>query len=103
MAQTAQLLRLAEVRAAVSSGEARRLREAADLSISEIAHACGVDQSTVWRWERGVRKPRGRLALAYGELLDSLRSAAHISAGNGDGAGSSHPTPPAENSSIHQR
>jgi DNA-binding transcriptional regulator YiaG len=73
MAQTAQLLRLAEVRAAVSSGEARRLREAADLSISEIARACGVDQSTVWRWERGARKPRGEAALKYGELINELR------------------------------
>jgi len=102
MAQTAQLLRLAEVRAAFSSGEAQRLREAADLSISEIARACGVDQSTVWRWERGIRKPHGRLALAYGEILDSLRSATHSPAGDSDGTGSSHPVP-SENSLIHQR
>lgn len=73
MAQTAQLLRLADVRAALSNGEARRLREAADLSISEIAHACGVDQSTVWRWERGMRKPRGEAALRYGQLIEDLR------------------------------
>ena len=86
MAHTAQLLRLARVRAAVTSGEARRLREAAHLSISEIAHACGVDQSTVWRWERGIRKPRGRPALAYGTLLDSLRNASHVSSGDSSGA-----------------
>lgn len=73
MAHTAQLLRLADVRAALSNGEARRLREAADLSISEIAHACGVDQSTVWRWERGTRKPRGEAALRYGQLIEDLR------------------------------
>lgn len=73
MAQTAQLLRLADVRAALSNGEAQRLREAADLSISEIAHACGVDQSTVWRWERGMRKPRGEAALLYGQLIEDLR------------------------------
>jgi DNA-binding transcriptional regulator YiaG len=73
MAQTAQLLRLADVRAALSNGEAQRLREAADLSISEIAHACGVDQSTVWRWERGLRKPRGEAALLYGQLIEDLR------------------------------
>ena len=72
MAQTAQLLRLANVRAALSNGEARRLREAADLSISEIAHACGVDQSTVWRWERGTRQPRGEHALRYADLIESL-------------------------------
>ncbi|MFE7791284.1 helix-turn-helix domain-containing protein [Streptomyces sp. NPDC057460] len=74
MEQAAQLLRLARVRAAVNSGEARQLREAAHLSIGEVARACGVDQSTVWRWERGARKPRGNGALAYGELIDSLRS-----------------------------
>jgi DNA-binding transcriptional regulator YiaG len=68
-----QALRLASVRSALRSGEAERLRVAAQLSISEVAQACGVDQSTVWRWERGVRKPRGDAALAYGELLESLR------------------------------
>ncbi|WP_432135176.1 helix-turn-helix domain-containing protein [Streptomyces sp. bgisy154] len=76
MAQTAQLLRLADVRSALSSGEAQHLREAADLSISEIARACGVDQSTVWRWERGLRKPRGTAALLYGQLIDELRARA---------------------------
>lgn len=68
-----QVLRLAEVRAAVASGEAERLRTAAHLSIGEVARACGVDQSTVWRWERGTRKPRGESALLYGQLLEQLR------------------------------
>lgn len=72
MAQ-AQALRLADVRTALTSGEAERLRVAAQLSIGEVARACGVDQSTVWRWERGIRKPRGEAALAYAELIDSLR------------------------------
>lgn len=73
MAQ-AHILRLATVRAAVTSGEAQRLRVAARLSIGEVAHACGVDQSTVWRWERGARLPRGGPALKYGELLNELRN-----------------------------
>jgi DNA-binding transcriptional regulator YiaG len=72
MAQ-AQILRLVRVRAAASSGEARRLREAAQLSISEVASVCGVDQSTVWRWERGTRSPRGLAALRYGDLIETLR------------------------------
>ena len=72
MAQ-AQALRLADVRSALTSGEAERLRVAAQLSIGEVAQACGVDQSTVWRWEHGLRKPRGQAALAYGALIDSLR------------------------------
>ncbi|WP_370592673.1 helix-turn-helix domain-containing protein [Streptomyces sp. NBRC 109706] len=62
-----------EVRAAVRSGEAQRLRVAAQLSIGEVAHACGVDQSTVWRWEKGKRRPRGSGALAYAGLIASLR------------------------------
>ncbi|MFF1702572.1 helix-turn-helix domain-containing protein [Streptomyces sp. NPDC058252] len=74
----APILRLAGVRAAVSSGEARQLREMAQLSIGEVAKACGVDQSTVWRWERGTRKPRGEAALAYGELIESLRKKAAV-------------------------
>lgn len=69
----AQALRLVDVRSALASGEAERLRVAAQLSIGEVAQACGVDQSTVWRWERGVRRPRGDAALAYGALLESLR------------------------------
>ncbi|WP_438478993.1 helix-turn-helix domain-containing protein [Streptomyces asiaticus] len=79
MAQV-HLLRLAQVRAAVSSGEAERLRVAARLSIGEVARACGVDQSTVWRWENGMRKPRGRGALAYGELIESLRTQDSVTA-----------------------
>ncbi|GKQ37376.1 hypothetical protein ALMP_39140 [Streptomyces sp. A012304] len=72
MAQ-AQALRLADLRSALSTGEAEQLRVAAQLSIGEVAQACGVDQSTVWRWERGTRKPRGEAALAYADLLESLR------------------------------
>lgn len=72
MAQ-AQILRLADVRAALASGEAQRLREAAQLSIGEVARACGVDQSTVWRWEQGKRLPRGQPAIRYADVIDSLR------------------------------
>ncbi|WP_406144126.1 helix-turn-helix domain-containing protein [Streptomyces anulatus] len=68
-----RILRLAEVRSAAVTGEARRLRRDARLSIGEVASACGVDQSTVWRWENGTRAPRGDRALRYGELLDALR------------------------------
>lgn len=69
----AQVLRIVELRTAVSTGEARRLRVAAQLSIGEVARSCGVDQSTVWRWEKGVRRPRGSGALEYAELIAELR------------------------------
>ena len=82
MAQ-AQILRLADVRAALASGEAQRLREAAQLSIGEVARACGVDQSTVWRWEQGKRLPRGETAIRYADVIDSLRKQASSTEGDG--------------------
>jgi DNA-binding transcriptional regulator YiaG len=85
MAQ-AQILRLAWVRAAISSGEAQRLREEAQLTIGEVARACGVDQSTVWRWESGQRRPRGQPALKLASLIESLREAAQHATNNSDGA-----------------
>ncbi|MGW3416495.1 helix-turn-helix domain-containing protein [Streptomyces phaeochromogenes] len=70
----AHALRLVQLRAAISRGETRELRVAARLSISEMADACGVDQSTLWRWEQGKRLPRGEHAVRYADLVDSLRN-----------------------------
>lgn len=70
----AHALRLVQLRAAISTGETREIRVAARLSISEMAAACGVDQSTLWRWEQGKRLPRGEHALTYADVLDSLRN-----------------------------
>ncbi len=67
---TEELERLATVRRLVATGEARRRRVAASLSLGEVAGACGVDSSTVSRWETGVRRPRGTAALRYGHVLD---------------------------------
>lgn len=64
-----RLERLAEVRQLISSGEARRLREQAGMSLSETAMACGVDTSTVWLWETRRRRPRAAGALRYLEVL----------------------------------
>lgn len=69
----AHILRLARLRAAVTSGEAQRLRVASHLSINEVADACKVDQSTIWRWENGRRIPRGTAALRYAEFIDALQ------------------------------
>lgn len=65
--------RLALVRHAVASGEARRIREAARLSLGEMADAADVAASTIWRWEQGQRIPRGHQALRYATVLDELR------------------------------
>lgn len=64
--------RLAYVRAACASGEARRIRLAARLSLADVAGAISADLSAISRWERGERVPRGAAALRYGQLLDRL-------------------------------
>ena len=64
--------RLAAVRARAASGAARSIRRGAGLSLSEVADQIEVSTSTVFRWERRQRKPRGEAALRYGSLLDEL-------------------------------
>lgn len=66
-------VKLATVRALAASGGARAIRQQAGLSLSEVAAACGVDQSTVHRWESAKRAPRGEAALRYASLLDALK------------------------------
>jgi DNA-binding transcriptional regulator YiaG len=65
---------LAEARALLASGEARRIREAARLSLTDVAGAVGADYSSVGRWERGERVPRGPAAIKYARLLTRLRT-----------------------------
>jgi len=65
---------LAEARALIGSGEARRVRQAARLSLAEVAEAIGADLSAVGRWERGKRVPRGSAALKYAQLIARLRA-----------------------------
>lgn len=66
--------RLAEARALVASGEARLIRQKARLSLTDVAGAIGADYSSVGRWERGERVPRGPVALKYAQLLTRLQS-----------------------------
>ena len=68
-------VRLAVVRHALTSGEARRRREAAGLSQAEWAAALGVDRATVGLWESGARVPRSAVALRLADLLDRLELA----------------------------
>ncbi len=53
---------------------ARAVRQAAGLSQAQIASALGVDRVTVTRWEAGLRKPRGRVARAYSNLIGRLQA-----------------------------
>ncbi len=66
------VLLLVLARQLAASGEARRRRIAAGLSYRETGDAVGVSQSTILRWERGERSPRGDAAIRYGELLEQL-------------------------------
>lgn len=69
---TRSVERLADARRVIRD-EARRVREAAGLSLTDVAPAIPADYSTVARWERGERVPRGRAALRYAQLIERLR------------------------------
>jgi transcriptional regulator with XRE-family HTH domain len=67
-----ELVDLVEGRRRAKSGEGRRLRLQAGLSVRELAEVLGVDGSTLDRWERGDTKPRGPAATRYQHVLDTL-------------------------------
>jgi DNA-binding transcriptional regulator YiaG len=66
--------RLLQARALMASGEARRIREAAGLSLASVAPVVGADPSAIGRWERGQRIPGGRAALKYAQLIIQIRA-----------------------------
>jgi len=68
-------VQIVEVRRALASGAARRIREHADLSLAEMAKGVPVDPSTLWRWETGRQCPRGAAALRYAALLEVVAKA----------------------------
>ena len=52
------------------TGELRTRRLAKGLSVEQVATLCGVSQSTISRWERGVTTPaRGNHAADYAAAL----------------------------------
>ena len=67
-----QVLELTEVRRLARNGDARRIRQASGLSLSEIGTAVGVSPAAVHKWECGQRRPSGRPAIAYARLLREL-------------------------------
>jgi transcriptional regulator with XRE-family HTH domain len=68
-----ELVQLAHVRELARDGTARAIRIAAGLSLGEIADHVGVGIGTVSRWETGERRPHGKRALRYAELLEALQ------------------------------
>lgn len=53
----------------------RALREAAGVSLADIARACGVSKQAVAQWESGYCEPRGANLLAYSDAIRVLREA----------------------------
>jgi DNA-binding transcriptional regulator YiaG len=52
---------------------ARAIRNEAGVSQARLAEELGVHRVTVARWEIGSRRPRGRLRLAYVDVLEELQ------------------------------
>ena len=72
MTSTRQIQELVQLRRALTDGTARRLREQAGLSLTDVARPAGVTASTISRWESGLRVPRTAQALRYAEVLKAL-------------------------------
>ena len=70
-----ELPKVALLRTLARTGEARRRREAAGVSASELAAALGVAPSQVSLWERGRIAPRPARALAWLSQLEALTAA----------------------------
>ena len=75
------VLAATRARMLLASGEARRIRERARASRSDIANAIGVKPSSVSHWENGIRSPRTATAVRYAELLAELADLAHAEDG----------------------
>lgn len=56
-----------------SPASRRALREAAGVSLGDVAQACGVTKQAVRQWESGICDPRGANLIAYAEVLRVLR------------------------------
>ena len=53
----------------------RALREASGLGLSELAGQIGVHRTALYRWERGVREPRGDNRARYAAFLAAAKEA----------------------------
>lgn len=67
-----QAILIARARLMLRSGKATELRVRHHLSIGDAARSIGVTTSTLSRWERGLRTPRGPGAQRLAILLRRL-------------------------------
>ena len=65
-------IELALIRHLATSGKAAAIRDRAALTLTEMAAAIDVSPTTLRRWERGERAPRGPEAQTYLRLLQEL-------------------------------
>lgn len=70
-----QIVKLHAARRYAATGAGRRIRQCAELSMSDIAKAVDVAESTISRWENGLRVPRGTAAARWAELLADIERA----------------------------
>jgi transcriptional regulator with XRE-family HTH domain len=53
--------------------ERARIREAAGLSLDDLARDLGVHRTTILRWERDLRAPTGENVVRYATVLGQLQ------------------------------
>ena len=69
---SSDLEHLIRARRAAKDGSGRELRHANGLSIADVAGEVEAAEATIWRWERGERRPTGAAAIRWGRLLQRL-------------------------------
>jgi DNA-binding transcriptional regulator YiaG len=74
--QMSEIMLLVEAHKKARSGDAKKIRQKAGLTMAQVAAVIGVGESTVSRWEGGSRKPRGEHALKWAALLNELEQSA---------------------------
>lgn len=68
-----QLEKAARARAMAASGEARKLRLAAHVTLAELADEVGVTLMAIYFWETQQRCPSGDNAVRYFQALTKLQ------------------------------
>lgn len=69
---TQELLQLMAARRHAEDGTGRAIRQAAGLSMREVAEAIGATESRLSRWETGHVRPKGIVGARWAVLLDEL-------------------------------
>ena len=72
LVRSSDLAAAARFRAELKSGAARHRREAAGVSMRDVARVIGVTGQAVHYWETGRSVPSVAHALAYGRVLAAL-------------------------------